>query len=138
MSSPVYMEERVHLGFFEKQVARLASLTAYWLIKIKPIRLSRIMNWVSLPSGNTDYSRAAHLRNAVNSVSARCAGNGCLQRSVAVMLLARLYGIPLSWHSGFRTRPFVAHAWVELEGKPVGENLDLSTFLVSLSAGVKQ
>ncbi|WP_442984262.1 lasso peptide biosynthesis protein [Schaalia sp. ZJ405] len=43
--------------------------------------------------------------------------------------------MPLTWKSGFALNPFVAHAWVELEGQPVGESIDLANFLVSLSVG---
>ena len=135
MSSPVYMEERTKLGVFEGLSARVASVSAYWLIKMTPSRLERVMRCVSISTGVSDYAKAKRLRTAVNSVSARCAGNGCLQRSVAVMLLARLHRVSLTWKCGFRTKPFIAHAWVEADGQPVEENMELSEFMISLEAG---
>ena len=90
---------------------------------------------MSLSAGVSDYAKAKRLRTAVNSVSARCAGNGCLQRSVAVMPLARLHRVSLTWKCGFRTKPFIAHAWVEADGRPVEENVELSEFLISLKGG---
>lgn len=36
---------------------------------------------------------------------------------------------------GFRTKPFIAHAWVEANGQPVEEDMELSEFLISLEAG---
>ena len=135
MGSPVYMEQRIKLGVLEGLLARISSVSAYWLIKMKPSRLEWVMRHVAVLNGVADYAKVEYLRTAVNSVSARCAGNGCLQRSVAVMLLARLYRISLIWRCGFRTKPFIAHAWVESDGQPVGENIELSDFLISLEAG---
>ncbi|MCZ0991656.1 lasso peptide biosynthesis B2 protein [Streptomyces diastatochromogenes] len=65
-------------------------------------------------------SQALAAREAVVALSARCAGEGCLQRSVATALLCRMRG---SGRTGARVRtaPFRAHAWVEVDGLPVGE-----------------
>jgi hypothetical protein len=32
------------------------------------------------------------------------------------------------WVSGFQVSPFIAHAWVEVDGIPIGEEMDLSNF----------
>jgi hypothetical protein len=50
-----------------------------------------------------------------------CAGEGCLQRSLATALLCRLRGSWPTWCTGVRTMPFGAHAWVEADGVPVDE-----------------
>ncbi|MGH3821226.1 MAG: lasso peptide biosynthesis B2 protein [Pseudonocardiaceae bacterium] len=64
---------------------------------------------------------AAAARQAVVAVSVRCAGHGCLPRSIATALLCRAHGAWPTWHTGVRTLPFAAHAWIEAEGRPVDE-----------------
>lgn len=69
-----------------------------------------------------EETRAA--RDDVVAVSLACGGaEGCLPRSLATILLCRLHGRWPTWCVGARRLPpFGAHAWVEAEGVPVGEN----------------
>jgi len=67
------------------------------------------------------YAEAEAARRTVTAVSLRCAGPGCLPRSIATALLCRLRGAWPTWRVGVRTSPFSAHAWVEAEGRPVAE-----------------
>ncbi|OKJ96889.1 polyketide beta-ketoacyl synthase [Streptomyces sp. CB03234] len=69
-----------------------------------------------------EQTRAA--RDAVVAVSLACGGReGCLPRSLATTLLCRLHGQWPTWCVGARRLPpFGAHAWVEAEGVPVGED----------------
>ncbi len=69
-----------------------------------------------------------HHRGLVVAVSTLCAGDGCLPRSIATALLARSYGYGVTWCTGVQDRPFAAHAWVEVDGRPVGEMADLEEF----------
>ncbi|WP_241481557.1 lasso peptide biosynthesis B2 protein [Nocardiopsis gilva] len=59
--------------------------------------------------------------STADEVSTLCAGEACLQRSLATVLLCRMGGSQPTWCVGVRTEPFQAHAWVEAEGAPVGE-----------------
>ena len=58
------------------------------------------------------------------------AGNGCLQRAVTVILR----GIIDRWTSvrvsAFQVVAFIAHAWLEIDGIPSGEEMDLSKFQI--------
>ncbi|MFF6781758.1 lasso peptide biosynthesis B2 protein [Streptomyces sp. NPDC012510] len=54
-------------------------------------------------------------------MSVRCAGQGCLPRSIATALLCRARGVWPTWRTGMRTVPMVAHVWVEAEGRPVDD-----------------
>lgn len=56
----------------------------------------------------------------------------CLQRSAAcVLMLRRDGGIPAELVLGVRTFPFEAHAWVELDGRVLNDELDhVGRFLV--------
>ena len=62
------------------------------------------------------------------------AGNGCLQRAVTVILR----GIIDRWTSvrvsAFQVVAFIAHAWLEVDGIPSGEEMDLSKFQIIIFA----
>jgi hypothetical protein len=45
----------------------------------------------------------------------------CLQRSAVTTCLLRLYGVPAVMKIGVRPMPFLAHAWVEVEGSVVND-----------------
>src|SRR5258705_13422336 len=51
----------------------------------------------------------------------------CLQRSFVATRLLRRAGIAAKMAVGARTAPFKAHAWVEVDGKPVTERADALT-----------
>ncbi|MFD0889369.1 lasso peptide biosynthesis B2 protein [Streptosporangium algeriense] len=38
-----------------------------------------------------------------------------------------------TWCTGVRTSPFAAHAWVQTDGRPVGEPSDITGYHVILS-----
>ncbi|MDF5752458.1 lasso peptide biosynthesis B2 protein [Spongiactinospora sp. TRM90649] len=42
-------------------------------------------------------------------------------RRWAPALLCRLHGAWPTWCTGVRTDPFRAHAWVQVDGRPIGE-----------------
>lgn len=75
---------------------------------------------------------ASTARANICAVSKRCAGQGCLQRSIAVILLCRFSGCAPTWRTGYQLDPFVAHAWVEVNGKPVTEPNVVASFSVVL------
>ncbi|MGW7584839.1 lasso peptide biosynthesis B2 protein [Kitasatospora sp. NPDC054768] len=109
--------------------AALASIGAARLIeKLPPARIRRVM--LALRRGARPARRAEALaaRQAVVALSMRCAGQGCLQRSIAAALLCRTRGSWPTWRTGVRTAPFRAHAWIEAEGEPVDEPAELAHF----------
>ncbi|MGW3313227.1 lasso peptide biosynthesis B2 protein [Streptomyces sp. NPDC001073] len=75
------------------------------------------------------------LAAAADVVSLRCAGQARLQRSVATALLCRARGTCPTWCTGVRTNPFSVHAWVEVEGVPVGELYPAGHFRTLLTVG---
>lgn len=50
--------------------------------------------------------------------------NRCLPRSIALMRTLRDIGEPAHLVIGVRTYPFLAHAWVQLQGRVIGDDLD--------------
>ncbi|MEU1736167.1 lasso peptide biosynthesis B2 protein [Streptosporangium sp. NPDC020145] len=121
MSAPIMPQRRVRLRRRPAVAARTAAALALPLSRLSPHLLRRVLNLLVRGTRPPVAADVLAWRDAVNSVSRRCAGEGCLQRSVAVMLLGRLYGAPPAWKTGFRPDPFVAHAWVEVDGVPIGE-----------------
>ncbi|MGH3242292.1 MAG: lasso peptide biosynthesis B2 protein, partial [Spirillospora sp.] len=83
-------------------------------------------------------AEAQAARDAVVSVSVRCAGQGCLQRSVATVLLCRLGGAWPDWCTGVLTQPFRAHAWVEVAGTPIGEGPAMPPFRKVMAVSVER
>jgi len=51
----------------------------------------------------------------------------CLQRSVVTACLLRAYGVPAQMVFGAQDIPFKAHAWVEVNGRPVNERTDVQS-----------
>lgn len=63
-------------------------------------------------------SMVAAVRRAARHHPGRIA---CLEEAIAVVVLAALRGRTVTWCVGARLMPYTAHAWVEVEGKPVGQ-----------------
>lgn len=134
MSATVLPETPGRVGQKLRIQARLAVLTAHVLTRLPPGILERAMTAVVAQGARPEPSVAGRYRSAVVSVSSICAGYGCLPRSVATALLARLNGHAVSWFTGIRDAPFAAHAWVTVGDVLVGEPADVATFAIVLSA----
>lgn len=122
-----------------RRVAALVAVAcARYLARQAPAEIERKLRYVSraaLPA-SMDETLAAH--KAITTVSTRCAGRWCLDRSIAVALLLRMSGVWPEWHTGVCLLPFRAHAWVEVDGQPVGEPTGLKDnfqSLLTVSAG---
>jgi hypothetical protein len=104
-----------------------------------PRRLRRALELASRGAAPATREMAGHARGAVVTVSPRSAGQeGCLQRSVGAALMCRLYGRWPDWCTGFRERPFRAHAWIEAEGGAVGEHTDTALFHTVISVRARR
>lgn len=128
MSSPVRMEQRTKLSVKNKITALFCANVSFFLIKLPPKKLSKVIEKLSKNTRKALPKEVESWRTSINSINVRCAGNGCLQRSVAVMLRGIIARRTPDWVSGFQVSPFIAHAWVEVDGIPIGEEMDLSNF----------
>ncbi|MGH8908663.1 MAG: lasso peptide biosynthesis B2 protein [Egibacteraceae bacterium] len=141
MSMPVALEPSVRLPWQRHVAARSAVAVARVLIRLSPRRLRQVLcvaRWGARPAAE---AQALAARQAVVSVSVQCAGQGCLQRSVATALLCRLGGAWPEWCTGIRTEPFRAHAWVEVDASPVGEREEIRLYrkvMIVPARGVKE
>lgn len=133
MSMPVTAEQSVRLTAGQRVVALAAVGVARPLAALPPRRLRQVLRLFSRGARPGRFEETLRARSATVTVSTRCAGLGCLQRSVATALICRLRGRWPDWCTGFRTSPFGAHAWVEVDGHPVGEPADVARFVTVLA-----
>ncbi|MET9290776.1 lasso peptide biosynthesis B2 protein [Streptomyces sp. NPDC003077] len=121
MSSPLTLETQVALRLRRRLAARLAVSAARLLATQPPRRIRAALRLLRTGAHPATTEQAQAARDAVVTVSTRCAGQHCLQRSLAAALLCRMTGTWPTWRTGVRTAPFRAHAWIEAAGRPVGE-----------------
>ncbi|MEW1654764.1 lasso peptide biosynthesis B2 protein [Streptomyces sp. NPDC093707] len=121
MSMPVAITERRRLPLHRRPLPWLATLVARLLMHQPPARIRKVLEFVRRGSRPSTAKEASRSRRAVVAVSVSCAGEGCVQRSIATALLCRVHGHWPTWCSGVRVVPFLAHAWVEVDGEPIDE-----------------
>ncbi|MEV0087335.1 lasso peptide biosynthesis B2 protein [Saccharopolyspora sp. NPDC050642] len=122
MSMPVTLAEQHRLPWRRRLLPLLAVALARPLASIRPARLRRVLEFARRGAAPATADQALAARQAAVSVSLRCAGRGCLQRSIATALLCRARGTWPTWCTGVRTQPFAAHAWIEADGQLIGES----------------
>lgn len=129
MSSPVLPQPSTKPATWQSQLrTRSCVAAAFALSQINPLWLGRVMTAVVRNGNRPTAELVEHHRRMVVAVSMYCAGEGCLPRSIATALLSRSYGYGITWCTGAQDRPFAAHAWVELDGEPIGEVSQLGGF----------
>lgn len=106
-------------------VVHLVVGAARLLATQRPRRIRTVLNRLQRGARPATLDRTQAARDTVVAVSLACGGReGCLPRSLATALLCRLHGQWPTWCVGARRLPpFAAHAWVEAEGVPVGEDM---------------
>jgi hypothetical protein len=103
------------------------------LTRTRPQRIRRFIGALHRGSREADLHQAERAFAIVTTVSLRCAsGHGCLRRSLAIVLLCRLWGLRPTWRVGFRSPPPQSHAWVEAGGEPVCETVDPRTIYLPM------
>jgi hypothetical protein len=105
----------------ERPAALVAVGAAHVLAHLPPRRIRNILTVLRCGAVPATYQQTQAARDVVVATSVLCAGEGCVQRALAATLLCRLRGVWPTWCVGVRTAPFAAHAWVEVDGRPVNE-----------------
>lgn len=121
MTTPMTLEYRHRLPAHHHALALLAVGAARLLVTLRPYQLRRVLELARRGARPATVEQAQTARQAVVAVSLRCAGQGCLHRSIAAALYCRSRGSWPTWCTGVRTSPFLAHAWIEVDGQPIGE-----------------
>ncbi len=110
-------------------LAQFSIAAAYLISLFPPQRLATVLTHLIREAPSSSATEVSYARANVCAISARCAGQGCLQRAIATVLLCRLRGHSPVLKSGYQIRPFRAHAWVEAEGKAIDEPEDIGTYV---------
>ncbi|MFE5475027.1 lasso peptide biosynthesis B2 protein [Nocardia sp. NPDC056541] len=107
----------------QRVVALAAIPIAAAITRLSAEHLRRCLEQLRRGARPATYQEALACRDAVVSVSLRCASReGCLLRSVSAAVACRLQGRWPTWSVGVQTRsPFGAHAWIEVDGHMVNE-----------------
>jgi Transglutaminase-like superfamily len=121
MSVPLALEHRHPLPLHHRAVALLAVGAARLMATRRPRQIRRVLELARRGARPATAQQALTARQAVVSVSLRCSGNGCLQRAIAAAFYCRAHGSWPTWCTGVRTNPFTAHAWIQVDGQPIGE-----------------
>ena len=124
MSQPQAVERRGRLPLRQRPAALIAVGAARVLAHLPPRRIRAVLTFLRRRAAPATYPQAKDAQDAILAVSVLCGGRYCLQRSLATTLLCRIRGVWPTWCTGVRTAPFIAHAWVEADGQPVGEPQD--------------
>jgi transglutaminase superfamily protein len=91
------------------------------LARMSPRHIQQVLRLACRGAVPATAAQAMKARQTVMAASARCAGENCLTRSLATVLLSRMSGVWPDWCTGVRINPFRAHAWVQIAGQPIGE-----------------
>nr|WP_238545619.1 MULTISPECIES: lasso peptide biosynthesis B2 protein [Streptomyces] len=103
-------------------LAVLCAAVAAPLARARPRHIRAVLHLLRRGAAPATPEQTAAARHAVVTASARCAAaRSCLHRSLATTLLCRAHGTWPTWCTGVRTEPFGAHAWVAVDGEPIGE-----------------
>jgi hypothetical protein len=138
MTLPVTLEPRTRPPLRARPLPMLAVGVARLLAILPPRRLRAVLELARRRARPATATQALAARQAVVAVSLRCAGRGCLQRSIAAALYCRALGTWPTWCAGVRTAPFAAHAWVEVDGRPVGEPYPAGHYRTLLTVAPEQ
>lgn len=99
--------------------------------------LRRTLRWVRA-AANADAHGSGDVAACAGAVARAAAFYPrralCLEQSLALYILLRRRGVSAELRLGVQPRPFYAHAWVEVDGQPVNESLDLAHTFVAFTA----
>ncbi|MEI5527302.1 lasso peptide biosynthesis B2 protein [Streptomyces brasiliscabiei] len=117
----IAVQERRRLPLHRRPLPLLAVGAAHLIGRLSAPRIHRILTVCSHGGRPATYAEAARARAEIVAVGPRHAGQGCLPRSIATVLLCRARGAWPTWRTGMRTVSTATHAWVEAEGRPVDD-----------------
>lgn len=90
----------------------------------------------SRPSSESDPALVEKTALAVALAAAFFPGRAvCLEQSLSLYVLLRRRGVDAELKLGVQPFPFLAHAWVEVDGAPVNEEPEVVASFVPMAAG---
>lgn len=133
MSIPVYRDVGKPPSLFERFLVWLSLCFGVLAERLAPEKILKLLRTVDVVCNRRragQVGRAVEFRDYLAFVSEDCAShNGCLKRSLSLYVRCVLAGIEdVRWVSGLKVLPFESHAWVEVAGAPVGEQVSCSGY----------
>jgi hypothetical protein len=104
-------------------LAPLCLTLASGLLRLRFGRVLALARWNTQRCRRPATSNeATSMTSAIRTAARHRAGRmACLEHSLAAVILAGLRRHSVEWCIGARLMPFASHAWIELDGKPIGE-----------------
>jgi hypothetical protein len=126
VSSVIALPPPIQITIGER-VRGLTALAAARVIltttRARPAPLTRVLTSYADGARPATFAQAERAHAVITTLSPRCgSGRHCLIRATAVALFCRTAGTWPTWRSGVRFPPLQSHAWVEADGRPVGED----------------
>jgi hypothetical protein len=107
----------------DRLLAPVCLTLAVTLLRLRFSRTVSLARWTTrrFPrSASTD--EATSMTTAIRESARHRTGRvACLEQSLAAVLLAAAHRRSVRWHIGVRLMPYASHAWIEVDGHPVGE-----------------
>ncbi|MBV9845821.1 MAG: lasso peptide biosynthesis B2 protein [Kutzneria sp.] len=107
----------------DRLLAPLCLTLASSLLRLRFGRVLAIARWTTRRCRRpATLAEATSMTSAIRAAARHRAGRvACLERSLATVILAGLHRRSVQWCIGARLMPYASHAWIELDGHPVGE-----------------
>ncbi len=126
MSTPMALDTvhaTAHVRRSDRLLAPLCLTLAVWLLRLRFGRVVALARWTTRRCRRTaSLTEATSMTTAISQTARHRSGRvACLERSLAAVLLAALHRRSVGWRIGVRLMPYASHAWIEIDGYPVGE-----------------
>lgn len=124
MSAPMALNAPQHrAGMGNRVLAGLCIWLATALLRLRFGRVLAVARWAKRRCARPATATEAAGATAAVQVAARNrAGRvACLEQSLATVLMAALRLRSVDWCIGARLMPYASHAWIEVDGDPIGE-----------------
>lgn len=107
----------------DQLLAPLCLTLASGLLHLRFGRVLALARWIARRCRQpATAAEATSMTSAIRTAARYRAGRvACLEHSLAAVILAGLRRRSVQWCIGARLMPYASHAWIELDGRPIGE-----------------
>lgn len=108
----------------DRLLAPLCLTLAVWLLRLRFGRVVALARWtMGRCRRPATAAEATGMTTAIRGAARHRAGRmACLECSLATVILAGLRRRSVQWCIGARLMPYASHAWIEIDGRPIGES----------------
>lgn len=124
MTSPMALpDQTAHPRPIERLLSHLCLTAAVLLLRLRFRHVVAVVERLHrLANQPATAKQATRITALIRTAALRSPGRAaCLERSLAATLLACIHGRRVDWCIGARLVPYAGHAWIEVDGQPIGE-----------------